>query len=111
MKLSKLALPLCLMMSVSACSSALDKVLPTSTFTESDAVSKMEGTVRARASLQGADPGALKTVCVAVEADAVADDQYACSTYVKSNMVVLHAVCTESADCTTTGYDRVEEDK
>lgn len=94
-------------LSLSACS-AVSAVLDTPDlsgpdFTNEQAVSKMEDTVKARGAT-----GALQTVCN--YDDSIDDPEtYHCTTLVKDSMVVLYADCTTD-QCAATGYDKVEKE-
>ncbi|MDR5209398.1 hypothetical protein RHO99_17870 [Salmonella enterica subsp. enterica serovar Typhimurium] len=94
--------------SLSACATLLDSVdLDAPTFTNQQAVDKMEDTIKAHAALDNTTPGPLQTVCN--YDDSIQEDEtYHCTTYVKESSVVLYADCTEE-QCTATGYDQVEK--
>lgn len=113
MKLNKMILICALAFSATACStltemaSSVDLTAPT--FTNQQAVSKMEDTIKAHAALENTTPGPIQTVCN--YDDSIQEDEtYHCTTYVKESSVVLYADCTEEM-CKTTGYDKVEENK
>ena len=108
MKFRKLLLVCALAFSTTACSTVMDMAadvdLDAPTFTNSQAVSKMEDTIKAHA----APPGPLQTVCNYDES-IQEDETYHCTTYVKQASVVLYADC-NADQCTATGYDKVEKD-
>lgn len=113
MKLNKILLVCALAFSTTACSTLLDVAstvdLDAPTFTNEQAVSKMEDTIKAHAALDNATPGPLQTVCN--YDDSIQEDEtYHCTTYVKQASVVLYADCTEE-QCVATGYDKVEKDQ
>lgn len=94
--------------SLSGCAALADSVdLDAPDFTNQQAVAKMEDTIKAHAALDNTTPGPLKTVCN--YDDSIQEDEtYHCTTYVKQASVVLYGDCTE-AQCTATGYDKVEK--
>ena len=76
-------------------------------FTNQQAVSKMEDTIKAHAALENTTPGPLQTVCNFEDGDD--EETYQCTTLVKDSSIVLYADCT-AQQCTATGYDKVEKD-
>ena len=107
MKLNKLFLVCALAFSTTACSALLDTPdLTAPDFTNEQAVTMVEGVVKAHAATQGVDAGPLQTVCNYDETEE-GDEAYQCATLVKNSMVVLYATCTVQS-CETTGYDKVE---
>lgn len=97
-----------IMFSLSGCAALAESVdLDAPTFTNQQAVFKMEDTIKAHASLENTIPGPLQTVCN--YDDSIQEDEtYHCTTYVKQASVVLYADCTEE-QCNATGYDKVEK--
>ncbi|WPJ72081.1 hypothetical protein DEEACLCL_00064 [Salmonella phage CRW-SP2] len=98
-----------LVFSTTACSTLLSTPdLTGPDFTNDQAVTKMEDTIKAHAALQNTTPGALQTVCN--YDDSIEDTEtYHCTSFVKESMVVLYADCT-AEQCTATGYDKVEKE-
>lgn len=97
-----------LVATTTACSSVLETPdLTGPDFTNQQAVSKMEETIKAHAALQNTTPGPIQTVCNFDDGDGDAE-VYHCSTYVKESSVVLYADCAVDG-CKATGYDQVEK--
>ena len=113
MKLKKILLVCALSFSTTACSTLTEVAsnigLDAPTFTNEQAVSKMEDTIKAHAALDNTTPGPLRTVCN-YDGSLTGGEVYHCTTYVKQASVTLYADCTEE-QCNATGYDKVEEDK
>lgn len=106
---TKLALVLGLCLATTSCA-AVDSALSSESFTNPQAVAMMESMVKGHAALNGANVGSMRTICALEQADDTdPTETYACSTFLKDHMVVLHAECTEDG-CTASGFDNVEMD-